>query len=405
MSVPDLRERGPGRPARADRLRCRQLLPGVSRTFALTIRVLPGGLRDTVTVAYLLCRLADVVEDACGLDPEVRIAALESFADALGAGHGGPSAFERGAGRGRTPPQTGVPLGSTGAAAAFAPRVALAGERHALSAALDAVADLPLDDPPGRRLLAERDVVVRTFLALGAEERAILARWVGDMARGMAGFVARERHRDLEAPAYRLETADELRSYAYCVAGTVGELLTDLFQLHLGAHRVDGAALRARAVPFGLGLQLTNILQDLREDRLRGWSYLPEEIARRHGTSISALVAPSDRGRAARAIEEVAREAAANLDQAMEFTLLIPRSAPRIRLFCLWPIFFALRTLQGICADTRVLEGGEKVKISRAEVRALIRKTALRCCSDGSLARLYRAERTRFAACLDAVTP
>ncbi|MEZ4648403.1 MAG: squalene/phytoene synthase family protein [Candidatus Eisenbacteria bacterium] len=355
---------------RADRLRCRELLPTVSRTFALTIRVLPGALRDTVTVAYLLCRLADVVEDATGLDPDLRVATLEAFADVL---HASPS---------------GAP--SDGRAAE-------------LSLSLRPAESLPLSDPHARRLLGERGIVFRAYCALGTEERRIVARWVEDMSRGMAGFVARERVCRDDAPAYRLETAAELRDYAYYVAGTVGHLLTDLFQHHIGSGRLDAAALRARAVPFGLGLQFTNILQDLAEDRSRGWSYVPEELASKHGTSISGLLRDTDRSQALRVVGDLAREAARNLDQAMEFTLLLPRSAPRIRLFCLWPIFFAMRTLQGICSDERVLDGTEKVKITRGEVRRLIGVTALACLSDGSLRRLYRAERDRFAACLDSV--
>ena len=42
---------------------CDSMLPKVSRTFAPTIRMLPVGLNTIVTVAYLLCRIADTVED------------------------------------------------------------------------------------------------------------------------------------------------------------------------------------------------------------------------------------------------------------------------------------------------------------------------------------------------------
>src|ERR1700749_864412 len=42
---------------------CRNMLPKVSRTFALNIPVLPQPLDLVVTVAYLLCRIADTVED------------------------------------------------------------------------------------------------------------------------------------------------------------------------------------------------------------------------------------------------------------------------------------------------------------------------------------------------------
>ena len=42
---------------------CRRALPEVSRTFALNIPVLPPPLDLVVTVAYLLCRIADTLED------------------------------------------------------------------------------------------------------------------------------------------------------------------------------------------------------------------------------------------------------------------------------------------------------------------------------------------------------
>src|SRR6478735_1987268 len=48
----------------------REILPAVSRTFALSIRLLPGGLGAAVRNAYLICRIADTVEDEPGLTAE-----------------------------------------------------------------------------------------------------------------------------------------------------------------------------------------------------------------------------------------------------------------------------------------------------------------------------------------------
>src|SRR5215207_9207269 len=42
----------------------REILPPVSRTFALSINILPGTLGRAVRTAYLLCRIADTIEDA-----------------------------------------------------------------------------------------------------------------------------------------------------------------------------------------------------------------------------------------------------------------------------------------------------------------------------------------------------
>jgi len=51
-----------------------QILPHVSRTFALTIPQLPPGLRTAVTSAYLLCRIADTIEDEPALSPPETLA-------------------------------------------------------------------------------------------------------------------------------------------------------------------------------------------------------------------------------------------------------------------------------------------------------------------------------------------
>ena len=47
-----------------------KILTGVSRTFAFTIPQLPDGLRSHITNAYLLCRIADTIEDDADLSAE-----------------------------------------------------------------------------------------------------------------------------------------------------------------------------------------------------------------------------------------------------------------------------------------------------------------------------------------------
>lgn len=359
----------------ADLACCAQLLPSVSRTFALTIRVLPGSLRDTVTVAYLLCRIADVLEDANRVDPRVRRDGLIELADAF---------------RGFAEPARDPD-----------PSAALDWESRTLDRLLRSLKGSAswsgLDDA-SLALLESREAVFRAFHCLPPISRGIIAHWVEAMARGMAGFV--ERELDDAEPAdglFKLHTWEEMRSYAYCVAGTVGYLLTELFthDLRLGDD-AKAARLRDLAGSFGLGLQLTNILQDLSEDRVRGWSYVPEELARRHGTTLARLSQESDRAAALRVIADLIEEAAHHLDSAMEFALLIPRHAPRIRLFCLWPIFFARRTLVKLWGEPAVLDGGEKVRISRGEVRSLMRQTISACLFDRRLAQLYEQERGRL---------
>ncbi len=339
---------------------CRAALPSVSRTFALAIRVLPGPLRDPVTVAYLLCRLADLLEDSTGLDPGARVEGLEALAQGL-------------ADTARTEDE--------------------------LAEALAPSESLPFPDDAETRLFRGRRAIFRAYVSLPEETRGVISRWVQAMALGMAAFVGREQRASDSAQSVRnvLDTTEEMRLYAYYVAGTAGHLVTDLFVLHLGCGAADRDRLRALAVPFGLGLQYTNILQDVAEDRQRGWSYLPEELARAHGTSVQLLAEPAERARALRLIGSVVREAAAYLDRAMEYTLLLPRRAPRLRLFCAWPVFFALRTLVRIWGEEQVLLGAERVRITRPEVRRVVGLTSVSCLSNRGLYRLYGREKARLS--------
>ena len=341
---------------------CRDLLPSVSRTFALTIGVLPGQLRRPVTVAYILCRMAETLEDATTSDPARRVEGLETLAGVL------------------------------------ADRRA---DSAALSAALEPFVGLACRDESGMRLLQTRRPVFDAYTRLEAADRLILSRWIQALATGMAAFVDRERRRsDQAAPVgtvrHILATRDELRAYAWYVAGTVGHLLTELFELRFYRGGWPGDRLHGLASPFGLGLQFTNILQDLADDRRRGWSYVPEDLARAEGTAIERLDAPEEREAAMRVVAHLVREASVYLDRAMEYTELLPRGAPRVRLFCVWPVFFAVRTLARIWGDESVVTGGAKVRITREEVRSVIGSTTALCLTNAGLDRLYQAEKRRL---------
>src|ERR1700676_571868 len=66
------------------------ILPHVSRTFALTIPQLPSGLSTAVTCVYLLCRMADTIEDEPALSPPETLAFLQRFSAVL-VGRGTPA--------------------------------------------------------------------------------------------------------------------------------------------------------------------------------------------------------------------------------------------------------------------------------------------------------------------------
>ena len=93
---------------------------------------------------------------------------------------------------------------------------------------------------------------------------------------------------DVRGTSYK--TIDDLVRYCRNVAGSIGRLSLGVF----------GADSRAAADPLadalGVALQLTNILRDIREDRLNGRVYLPAEDLERFGCELDlAEPDPSDR--------------------------------------------------------------------------------------------------------------
>jgi phytoene/squalene synthetase len=61
----------------------RELLKSVSRSFYISIRLLPKALREPVALGYLLARTSDTIADGTAVDVEKRIELLDRFARAI----------------------------------------------------------------------------------------------------------------------------------------------------------------------------------------------------------------------------------------------------------------------------------------------------------------------------------
>jgi farnesyl-diphosphate farnesyltransferase len=285
---------------------CDRLLREVSRTFAVSIQNLSTELRSAVCIAYLLCRIVDTVEDDPRLAPDLRWSLFDGFDTALSSALKGFSSLE------------------------FE----------------DLVRGADLGVGAESELCLKSGAVFRAYAAQPAEVREIIAPRLLQMSHGMRGYCERA------AAEGRLGIRDlpDLELYCYCVAGTVGELLTDLFLLAcpLGPKQRD--ELVALAVRFGLGLQLVNILKDVAEDAERGACYLPQSHADAEGLELSRLFDPDQRERGLRVLRALARRAREHLLAAQEYTLLWPLTAAgrEVRLFCAGPIALALGTLREV---------------------------------------------------------
>ncbi len=187
-----------------------------------------------------------------------------------------------------------------------------------------------------------------------------------------------------------LDTVADLDSYCYYVAGVVGEMLTELFCSHSVDIEQHRAQLSRLAPSFAQGLQMTNILKDVWEDRSRGACWLPQEVFSRHGIDLSHLQPERDGGGSgfAAGMRELVGLAHAHLRNALEFTLLIPAQEIGIRRFCLWAIGLAVLTLRRIAANPGFTQGSQ-VKVSRRTVAVTLALSNAATRSDGLLRFLF----------------
>jgi farnesyl-diphosphate farnesyltransferase len=151
------------------------------------------------------------------------------------------------------------------------------------------------------------------------------------------------------------------------VAGVVGEMLTELFCDYSPEIARERPALSARAASFAQGLQMTNILKDVWEDRSRGACWLPQDVFARHGVILAQVSSEPFDPRFGAGFRELIGVAHAHLRNALDYTLLIPSHESGIRRFCLWAIGLAVLTLRKIERNPRFTAGAE-VKVSRSAV-------------------------------------
>lgn len=338
----------------------RQALERVSRTFALGISKLRDPLRDEIGVAYLICRVLDTIEDTTDIPAQARIDLLKrSHAELL------------------TQSQT---LTCAEAIKTF-------------------FKEFPGISGDDVELCRNAGLVMQAWLALDSRARLAMQPPILEMAAGMAQTVERE----MQGEGLQLRSAEDLDRYCYYVAGTVGKLLTRLFALRLDGLRGDAlTGLESRAVDFGLGLQITNVIKGITGDFQRGIVYFPEDMLRGLGLDLDQLFGDPSSPQAQAAIAMMARHTLKYLDSALDYTLAIPADAPDVREFCALPLLFALRTLEYALRTPAALNASEELKITRAEVYALTEAVESAKASDVVLRELFAQERARVDAQLAA---
>lgn len=316
-----------------------RILPHVSRTFALTIPQLPPALRTPVTNAYLLCRIADTIEDEVEPAVAATLVLQQRFVSVV------------------------------------------CGREDADLLVRDVLPQLS-----ARTLPAERDLVqnmkrvVEITAGFDEPQRIAIQRCLDIMCHGMHKF-------QLTASLRGLPRSTDLDDYCYYVAGVVGQMLTELFCSYSAEIRQHRTELHDLAVSFAQGLQMTNILKDVWEDRSRGACWLPQEVFTPYGIDLERL-GPGPDTRFDAGMRELVGVAHVHLRNALGYTLLIPSKETGIRRFCLWAIGLAVLTLKRI-SHTPGFTSGTQVKVSHAAVAITQLSTNVAVRSNWLLERLF----------------
>jgi len=307
---------------------CYDAVTEVSRTFAITVAELEEPMAREVCVGYLVCRVADTVEDDRRIPAAEKAALLRAY-DAALAPDAGPDAAER----------------SRAAAEESA----------------------PADPGPDWRVVAEAPRVLRSFRGLEAGARRCIRPPTRALVGGMADFVDRY----AADGGLRIRTVGELEEYCEYVAGTVGDLVTNLLARDAPGRVV--ARLEEHARSFGLLLQLVNVAKDVGTDYAEENNvYLPAEWLAQAGVTADDLGDPDAAERVAPVVERVTARAASYLDGAQAWLEAMPE--PRGNTLSAWaiPFLLAVGTIRELeRRPTDPVRRGN-VKIPRAEVEAVM---------------------------------
>ena len=314
------------------------LLASVSRSFYLSIRLLPAPLRAPIGLAYLLARASDTIADSSAVPVAARLRHLAAFWQMIRTGE--PEGIEE-LRREITSPHDG--------------------ECTLIACLGDCLAWLALLEQKDRGEI------------IGVLEKIIRGQTL-DLERFGDG-----------SHVIALQSAAELEEYTYLVAGCVGEFWTRLCLHHLPNCADLGLAdLRRLGANFGKGLQLVNILRDAPADLRAGRCYFPESELRAAGTS----PAPLDHtpGKAQPVFDHWRAQAAAYLDDGFRYIAAL-RSA-RLRAACFLPWYLGVQTL-GLMETHPPLASADKIKVPRATVRRALALAAPVAFSNSALRALH----------------
>ncbi|MFA5108483.1 MAG: squalene/phytoene synthase family protein [Candidatus Micrarchaeia archaeon] len=301
------------------------ILPNVSRSFALAIKVLPHPLSQQMMVSYLIYRVIDTIEDSSA-PVSIKKQLFDQFIDSL--------------------------------------EMKKFDEEKISSCKTEMLA--LLDYTYEKELLENLPAVAKVYYGEPKKVRESILRWGRVMASGMYEFQTKS-----------IRTFKDQDRYSYYVAGVVGYLFNDLLYYNNIITPRTRRKLHTYAKKFGLALQKVNILRDVSSDIPSRRYYWPREIMQRYGLDYDTLLKEENRAMAMSVLNEEIDNALEYLYSGMHYIISLPTNAIKVRMFCLIPLFMAIESYVKCIDNKDVFDMGKKVKINRMQVHEIVAKCAL----------------------------
>ncbi len=300
----------------------KDLLRITSRTFALGIERLPRILCDATTIAYLLLRVSDYLEDNEEMESKEKVDLLNLWVNILR-------------------------------------------EEKKVELLTEKLAHANTENPDA--IVAQHSKEILQHLhSLPRAVQEIIIRHVINSTLGMARWTK-------QGP--NVNDEKDLDDYMFEVAGRVGYLITQLFAWYSITIRRKEKEIMPLAREFGLGLQTVNVIRGLREDFDRGWVYIPKKFLLDMGLTKEQFFDPTHREQALKVLDMMTDKAERHLRHALQYVKSLPWWLHGIRLGCIFPLMFAIRTLAVSRHNVQVFES--EAKMTRNEVKKIVLDSTL----------------------------
>ncbi|MBK8823232.1 MAG: squalene/phytoene synthase family protein [Anaerolineales bacterium] len=313
----------------------RDLLRITSRTFAIGIERLPRILCDATTIAYLLLRVSDYLEDNEEMEAGEKVILLNLWINILR-------------------------------------------EEKNIEALTSQLTNADTNNPDAIVAQHSKEILLHLH-SLPYAVQEIIIHHVINSTQGMARWTKL---------GPNVNDEKDLDDYMFEVAGRVGYLITQLFAWYSITIRRKENEIMPLAREFGLGLQTVNVIRGIREDFDRGWVYIPKKFIMDMGLTKEQLFDPEHREQALKVLDMMTDKAERHLRQALQYVKSLPWWQHGIRLGCIFPLMFAIRTLAVCRHNAQVFES--EAKMSRTEVKKIVLDATLWGWSNLWLDRYYQ---------------